>query len=348
MSTINCYEEYDLASKLIEINPWADMVKFARTGGEINSIAVRIARAASGKNKVAFCGYHGWHDWYLSANIANKKNLNSHLMKGFYLSGVPNDLKNTSFPFEFNNINSFKKILSQHDIGVVKIEVFRNDPPKKNFLKQLREICDQKNIVLIFDECTSGFRATYGGIYNLYDVIPDIVLYGKALGNGYPITACVGKKSVMEASNRSFISSTFWSERIGFSAGLATLDEMQKIKSWEKINNLGKYYKKNLKKISNENKIKLKITGLPALTSYYINHKYSDIYHAFITQELLKYNFLGTQTLYMSTAHSKKKIDLYMNKMNDIFKTIRQNLNNKNFIKELKGPLPKKPFERMN
>ena len=154
------------------------------------------------------------------------------------------------------------------------------------------------------------------------------------------------EKNQLWKSNRSFISSTFWSERIGFSAGLATLDEMQKIKSWEKINNLGKYYKKNLKKISNENKIKLKITGLPALTSYYINHKYSDIYHAFITQELIKYNFLGTQTLYMSTAHSKKKIDLYMNKMNDIFKTIRQNLNNKNFIKELKGPLPKKTFRK--
>ena len=348
MSTINCYEEYDLANKLIEINPWAEMVRFARTGGEINSIAIRIARAASGKNKVAFCGYHGWHDWYLSANIANKKNLNSHLMKGFFLSGVPSDLKNTSFPFKFNDINSFKRIINQHEIGVVKIEVFRNVPPKKIFLKQLREICNQKKIVLIFDECTSGFRATFGGIYNLYGINPDIVLYGKALGNGYPITACVGKRSIMEASKKSFISSTFWSERIGFSAGIATLNEMEKIKSWEKLNILGEYFKKNLKKISDDNKIGLEITGLPALTSYYIPHKYSDIFQAFITQELLKYKYLGTQTFYMSTAHSKKKIDKYLDRLNDIFKIIKENFDNKNFIKKLKGPLPKKPFERMN
>jgi glutamate-1-semialdehyde aminotransferase len=152
----------------------------------------------------------------------------------------------------------------------------------------------------------------------------------------------------MEASNKSFISSTFWSERIGFSAGLATLDEMEKTKSWEKLNTLGEYFKKNLKKISVDNKIGLEITGLPALTSYYIPHKYSDIFQAFITQELLKYKYLGTQTFYMSTAHSKKKIDSYLDRLNDIFKIIKENFDNKNFIKKLKGPLPKKPFERMN
>lgn len=349
MSTLNCYEEYDLAEELIKMNPWANMVKFAKTGGEINSVAIRIARAASGKNKVAFCGYHGWHDWYLSANLSSSKNLNNHLMKGFFTSGVPEDLKNTSFPFEFNNINSLKKILSENkDIGVVKIEVFRNYPPSIKFLTELRFICNQKKIVLIFDECTSGFRSTYGGIYKNYGIEPDIVIFGKALGNGYPITACVGKREVMECANKTFISSTFWTERIGFSAALATLKEMKRLKSWNHVTKNGNYFIKNLKKIAKENEIKIEITGLPALTSYRILNTNHDLFHAYITQEMLKKSYLATQSLYMSISHTLKKIDLYLDKLNDIFRIVSKNLDNKNFINFLDGPLPKKPFQRMN
>ena len=348
-STLNSYEEYDLAQELININPWAKMVRFAKTGGEINSIAIRIARAASGKNKVAFCGYHGWHDWYLSANLSNNKNLNNHLMKGFYTLGVPKNLINTSFPFEFNNINSLKKILSIHkDVGVIKIEVFRNYPPDLNFLRELRSICNKQKIILIFDECTSAFRNNYGGVYENYGIEPDIVLYGKALGNGYPITACVGKEEVMNFAKKSFISSTFWTERIGFSAALATLKEMKRLKSWVYVNENGIFFKKNLEKIAKNNKINIEITGLPAITSYYIKDKNCDLFHAYITQEMLKIGYLATQTLYMSISHDKKKIDLYLNKLNDIFEFISKNLNNKNFANFLNGPLPNKPFRRMN
>ena len=241
MSTLNCPEEVYLAEKLIEIHPWSKMVRFARSGGEANSIAVRIARAASGKDKIAICGYHGWHDWYLSTNLQNEKGLDTHLLPGLSVVGIPKALSGTVFPFEYNNIESLENIIKTNDIGTIKMEVSRSFAPKKGFLESIRKIADEKNIILIFDECTSGFRETFGGLHKKYAVIPDMMMLGKALGNGYAITAVVGKEEIMSACEDTFISSTFWTERIGPSAALKTLDVMQKEKSWgKKLHTLGK------------------------------------------------------------------------------------------------------------
>ena len=233
LSTLNCKEEVILAEQLIKIHPWADMVKFARTGGEANAIAIRIARAASGKDNVAFCGYHGWHDWYLATNIKNEKNLNQHLLKGIQTKGVPNNLKGSIFPFEYNNFNQLKDLINKNKIGVICMEVMRNDYPKDNFLQKVRQIANKKNIVLVFDECTSGFRKNYGGLHLNFKVNPDIAIFGKALGNGYAITSIIGKRNIMETAQKSFISSTFWTERIGPAAAIETLNQMKKLKSWK-------------------------------------------------------------------------------------------------------------------
>ena len=239
MSTLNSPHEVRLAEKLIELHPWADMVKFARSGGEANSIAIRIARASSGKDNVAICGYHGWHDWYLSANLKNKSNLDTHLMSNLQIKGVPKNLKNQTYTFEYNDFEALKKIVKNKNIGTIKMEVSRNTPPQKNFLKKVRDIATKNNIILIFDECTSGFRETLGGLHKKYKVYPDMAMFGKALGNGYAITAVIGKREIMEASQKTFISSTFWTERIGPSAALATLKVMEKTKSWQIITKIG-------------------------------------------------------------------------------------------------------------
>jgi glutamate-1-semialdehyde 2,1-aminomutase len=164
MSTLNCPEEVYLAEKLIDMHPWADMARFARSGGEANAIAIRIARAASGKDKVAICGYHGWHDWYLSTNLSNDKSLDGHLLPGLDPKGVPRNLKDTTIPFQYNNFSELKKIVDTHNIGVIKMEVQRSEPPKDGFLEKVRKLATERNIVLIFDECTSGFRETFGGL----------------------------------------------------------------------------------------------------------------------------------------------------------------------------------------
>ena len=210
LTTLNCPEEVELAEKLLTIHPWKGMVKFARTGGEACSIAIRISRAHTNKELVLACGYHGWHDWYLASNLKNKENLNNHLLKKTSINGVPSNLKNTIKLFEYNKLEDFKKhILRNNNISSVIMEVSRNYLPSQNFLKEIRRITSKNKIVLIFDECTSGFRETYGGLYKKYKVIPDIVLYGKAIGNGYPLTAIVGKKEIMQAAQKTFISSTF-------------------------------------------------------------------------------------------------------------------------------------------
>ena len=259
MSTLNSTEELLLAEKLIELHPWAEMARFTRSGGEANAVAIRIARAYTGKDKVAICGYHGWHDWYLSSNIDGKNSLKKHLMDQVPVKGVPNSLKNTVYPFEYNNFSQLKNIISKNDIGVIKMEVQRNEKPKDNFLKKIRKIANDKKIILIFDECTSGFRQTYGGLHKLYNINPDMAIFGKALGNGYAINAIIGKKSIMEKCDSTFISSTFWTERVGPTAALATLDVMKKIKSWKVISNIGNKIKNNWKKIAKSHKLDLNI-----------------------------------------------------------------------------------------
>ena len=195
MSTLNCEEEVKLVEKLIKLHPWFEMGRLARTGGEANAIAIRIARAYSKKQNIAFCGYHGWHDWYLAANLNKKNNLSSHLMNDLPISGVNKNLKNTIYPFLYGNINQLKSLVKNKNIGIIKMEVQRDIKLDLNFLRQVRKIANENKIVLIFDECTSGFRANLGGLHKKYKIYPDICMFGKALGNGYAITAVLGKKN---------------------------------------------------------------------------------------------------------------------------------------------------------
>ena len=212
MGTLNSYEEVQLAEKLVELHPWADMARFSRTGGEACAIAIRIARAASGKDHVAFCGYHGWHDWYLSANLSHEKNLDSQLLPGLDTQGVPRELTGTTHPFYYNNIDSFNQVMSKYgdEIGVIIMEPQRGIPPKDDFLRKIRETASRKNMVLVFDEVSSGFHNNLGGIHLTLDVQPDIAIFAKAMGNGYPISAVIGRREVMDVAQDTFISSTMW------------------------------------------------------------------------------------------------------------------------------------------
>ena len=324
MSSLNSPEEILLAEKLLEIHNWADLVKFTRSGGEANSVAIRIARAATGKDNVAICGYHGWHDWYLASNLKNKENLNTHLIRNLSVKGVPKVLGDTVFPFEYNNIAQLKKIIDEKNIGTVKMEVQRNIQPKKNFLKEVRNICDNKKIVLIFDECTSGFRSCYGGLHLEYKINPDIAIFGKALGNGHAINAIIGKKEIMENTMNTFISSTFWTERIGSVAGLETLNLMKKIESWKIISKIGRNIKKNWNKIAKENSLNIKIQGIDALPNFNFETNSHNLYKTYISQEMLKKNILASNAVYTCINHSDKILSNYFDKLNDIFKMINK------------------------
>lgn len=349
MSSLNCPEEVYLAEKLIEINPWADMVRFARTGGEANSIAIRIARAASGKDNVAICGYHGWHDWYLSANHNGGDDLSVHLIPGLSPNGVPKNLKNSVFPFNYNNYEELLDIVEKNNIGVIKMEVIRNFEPKDGFLKKVRDLATAKNIVLVFDECSSGFRETFGGIFQKYNVEPDMVMFGKTIGNGYALTAVVGKRSVMEAAQNTFISSTFWTERIGPTAALATLKVMEREQSWNKITDTGKKMQKGWLALAEKNDLDITVSGIPAMTSYSFNSRNALEYKTLITQEMLKKGFLASTIFYACTEHTDEHLGNYFDELDKIYKTISKCESEKlNINTLLEGPVCHSGFKRLN
>jgi glutamate-1-semialdehyde 2,1-aminomutase len=344
MSSLNSYEDIELAEKLIDIHKWSDMAKFARSGGEANTIAIRIARAATNKDKVAICGYHGWQDWYLSANLSSKKNLNNHLFNNLNPLGVPKALKNTTFVFQYNNIVSLENILKKHDIGTIKMEVTREIEPKIDFLKKIRKICDEKKIVLIFDECTSGFRETFGGIHKKYKIFPDMMMLGKALGNGYAISAVLGKRGIMEAANSTFISSTMWTERIGTTAALATLAEMEKIKSWEYVSSLGKWLKSQWKILVDKHKLKIQIQGIDSIASFIFPQNNHLAYKTLITQEMLKKNILAANKIFLSTKHNRQNLLKYLEILDDVFFKISKIERGDSLKDHLKFPISYNPY----
>ena len=348
MSTLNAPEEVELTERLVELHPWADMARFARSGGEANSLAIRLARAASGKDNVAFCGYHGWHDWYLASNLSDSKGLDGHLLPGLDPHGVPKNLKDSVHPFEYNNFDKLEELVKTKNIGVVIMEVYRNKEPENNFLHRVRKLANEHNIVLVFDECTSGFRKNFGGLHKLYDVEPDVAMFGKALGNGYAVTAVLGKREVMQAAEKSFISSTFWTERIGSSAALATLKAMDKEKSWEKITSMGEEINKEWIKLSQEYELPITISGLAALTTFTFKSKNALAYKTLITQEMLKKGYLAATAVYVCTAHTPEIIKTYLENLKPLFQTIKECEEGRDIMTLLEGPIAHGGFKRLN
>ena len=351
MSTFNCPEEVYLAERLIELHPWSDMVRFARSGGEINSIAVRIARAATGRDIIAICGYHGWHDWYLSTNLHDDKNLDGHLLPGLEPSGVPRGLRGTTLPFKYNDIDELEKIIKENNgkIAAIKMEVSRNERPKDDYLQKVRDLASDNNIVLIFDECTSGFRETFGGLHKKYDVEPDIAIFGKALGNGYAVSAVVGRSDVMQMAQTTFISSTFWTERIGSAAGLKTLEVMEKEMSWDKITNTGIDIVSRWEVLAKKYNLKINTWGLPALAGFSFHSPDFLLYKTFITQEMLKKGYLASNSIYVCTEHSENIVNDYFKALEPIFAIIKEyQAGNQDISSLLESPICHSGFKRLN
>jgi|TARA_B110000259_G_C13996755_1_gene394699 glutamate-1-semialdehyde 2,1-aminomutase len=349
MTTLNCPEEVELTKKLLSLHPWAKMAKYARSGGEANAIAIRIARAATKKDAIAICGYHGWHDWYLSVNLRGKNKLSKHLLKGLDPLGVPKSLKNTVYPFNYGDFDEIEKIVKSKKVGTIKMEVSRLNLPDVNFLKKIRKLATKNKIVLIFDECTSGFRQNFGGLHMKYKIYPDIAMFGKALGNGYAITSVIGRKAIMKSAESSFISSTFWTERLGFVAGLETLKIMEQIKSWNVIRNYGKYFNQKIENLANKYELKINITGIESITSFNFLYKKNIAYKTFISQEMLKKKYLASNQIFITIYHTKKIINEYINKLDPVFKKIKYFENNDIDSKKfLKDKICHQNFQRLN
>jgi len=348
MSTLNSPAEVQLAERLIALHSWADMARFARSGGEANAIAIRIARAKTGKDKVAVCGYHGWHDWYLSANLSSDSNLDGHLLPGLEPSGVPRVLSGTTVPFEYNDLEGLRKLLISGEFAAVKMEVSRNLGPAEGFLESVREICTKFGVVLIFDECTSGFRETFGGLHLKYGVEPDLAMFGKAIGNGFAITAVIGAGEVMQAAQGTFISSTFWTERLGPVAALATMAEMETQKSWQRISSNGAVIKNHWRQTFSDLGLPARVQGLDALAGFSLEVPNWNAVKTLFTQEMLSRDMLATSSFNSSTAHSDALMTKYFEAFDDVFQGIAISLGDGSVESRLLGPAAHTGFRRLN
>jgi glutamate-1-semialdehyde 2,1-aminomutase len=348
LTTLNAPEEVYLAERLVSMHPWAEMVRFARSGGEANAISVRIARAAAGRSKVAFCGYHGWHDWYLAANLGDSNHLVGHLLPGLEPNGVPEDLRGSALPFEYNRFNQLEALVRDHDIGVIKMEVSRNLAPADDFLGKVRRLATERNIVLIFDECTSGFRQTFGGLHKQFGVEPDMATFGKTIGNGYALTAVIGRRDIMEAAQTTFISSTFWTERIGSAAALKTLEVMERIRSWETITQTGCAIIDGWEKLAQLHGLEIKVSGLPSLASYAFIGPNAGAYKTLITQEMLAKGYLASTSTYACIDHTPEIIAAYFEALSPIYGLIRECEDGRDVTSLLKGPICHDGFRRLN
>ena len=348
MATLNCYEDVELAELLLDLHTWARKVRFARTGGEAMAVAVRIARAFTKKDQVAFCGYHGWHDWYVCANLANGRNLDGQLLPGLAPAGISRGLKGTAIPFNYNNEIELQEIVRNHEVGVIVLEPIRHQIPKGNFLKNVRKIATDIGAVLIFDEITSGWRMNIGGVHSLYGVQPDIVVYGKAMSNGFPMAAIVGRGDVLDAAEDTFISSTYWTERIGPTASLATIGKMRELDVPAHLCSVGDRIGSAWRKLANEHELEISVVGIPPLITF----KFDDDADAqalmtLFTQEMLKRGFLASKSVYVSYSHTYELISSYLENVDEVFGIVKRSIDMHTTEKLLDGPVAHEGFKRL-
>ena len=332
MCTLNAPEEVELAELLLELHPWADMVRYAKTGGEALSIAVRIARASTRKEIVLVCGYHGWHDWYLAANLEKGDPLSYVHLSGLEPNGVPSGLADTNFIFSYNNFDRFMELINKYDgrIAAVVMESIRNTYPENNFLQKIRTETEKRGIVLIFDEVSAGFRLCCGGAHLVLGVTPDMITLGKALSNGYPMAAILGKENVMMAAQDTFISSTYWTERIGLSASIATIQKYRDKKVEKHLDHIGTIVKNGLHEVADRHGITIAISGINPLAHFEFQYDNPLLYKTFFTQEMLKRGYLATTAIYASYAHTDEIVASYLEAVDEVFA----------LIEKLEGKLP--------
>ncbi len=307
-ATLASPDEVKLADVLLDLHPWAGKVRYARGGGEALGLAVRIARAATGKSGIAFCGYHGWSDWYLAANLGDDAALDGHLLPGLQPLGVPRELAGTAVPFRYNDVESFRAALKKLDgkLAAVVMEPMRSEFPRDGFMQNVIDACHAAGAVFVLDEVTSGWRFGFPGAAPVLGIEPDIAVYAKAMSNGYPAGAIVGKKEVMDASNNSFISSSYWTDGVGTAASLACIGKMRREGVQKHVWSLGERLQAGLREVASRHPaLSLKIGGMPCAPSLVFANPAAK---PLMIRHMLQRGFLMSSQLYVTWCHDDEKV----------------------------------------
>jgi glutamate-1-semialdehyde aminotransferase len=349
MCTLNCPEDVTLADLLCEIHPWADLVRYARCGGEAMAVAVRVARARSRRGTVVFCGYHGWHDWYLAANAGSSDALGGHLLPGLEPAGVPAQLAGTAIPFVYNDLSGFHAAVERagDDLGAVVMEPTRGTDPAPGFLETIREVTRSRGIPLVFDEVTAGWRLNTGGIHLRLGVAPDIAVFAKGISNGYPMAAIIGTGDVMQAAQDTFVSSTYWTERIGPSAALATIRKHRALDAGSLLADAGARVQQGWKCAARTAGLDITVSGLAPLARFTLNYSNAQAMRTLFTQEMLDRGYLASNLFYAMVAHTAGLVDGYICAVREVFALLKEAVDEGSVERRLRGPVAHSGFYRL-
>jgi len=350
ITTLNSPQEVELAELLCELHPWADKVRYTRTGGEAMMVAVRIARVYSGKSGVACCGYHGWGDWYLAANLDEDRALDGHLLPGLQPNGVPRELVGTAHTFRYNHIEDLEKIVAEHGktLGVIVMEPLRFTDPVDGFLEKVRRIADKTGAVLIFDEITAGWRHVVGGVHLKLGVTPDIAVFAKSMSNGIPMAAVIGQGPVMQAAQESFISSTYWTEAMGPAAAIACLNKMRRVDLPAHTAAAGAAVQKGWRALAEKHRLDISVMGWSALCNFSLNYGEQALpLKTLLTQEMLDRGYLANTTFYATLAHTRQVVSDYLAALDEAFATLASALADESVRSRLRGPVVHGGFARL-
>jgi glutamate-1-semialdehyde aminotransferase len=321
--------EVELARALIDAIPSAEAVRYCKGGGEANTIAVRIARGYTGREKVLFCGYHGWHDWYLAANLENEAVLDTHLLPGIRPQGVPRGLAGTALPFRYNDLDSLEQQLDRNrgHVAAIILEASRGASlPAPGFLEGVRALASDHGAVLIFDEVVTGFRLALGGAQERFGVTPDLATYAKAISNGYAMGAVVGRHEVMQVVGDMFVSSTYWSDAVGLAAALATVRELRRREAFRHIGVLGERFQARFDELAAEHELPLHTAGLPQQFAIVADGGDATTKRAlkdFYVQEMTRRGFFTSFGVSPCYAHTDDDLELATAAWREVFSLMR-------------------------
>lgn len=322
--------EVELSELLVEVIPCAEMVRFGKNGSDVTTAAVRVARAYTGREKIACCGYHGWQDWYIGTTPMNR--------------GVPKSTRELTLPFEFNNIGSLEKIFTENpgEIAAVIIEPVTLKIPENNFLRDVKALTHFNGAVLVFDEIVSGFRIALGGAQEYFSVIPDLATFGKGMANGMPLSAVVGKREIMKEFEETFFSFTFGGEALSLAAAVATITEIRE------RNSIAHFFKQGSKLKEGYNQLaqSLRLTeytqsiGLPAYSGVTFRDaagKDSLELKSLFQQEMIKKGILTLGVNLLCLSHSDDDIDKTLAAYETALRKIKKAMDEGNIVKYLEG-----------
>lgn len=322
--------EGELAEMLVEIIPCAEMVRFGKNGSDATAGAVRVARAYTGRDRVAFCGYHGWQDWYIGATPRNR--------------GVPEAVRELTHGFTYNDPASLEKLFLQYpgEFAAVIMEPMNTEDPAPGFLEKVREISHREGALLVFDEIITGFRFSLGGAQELFNIEPDLASFGKSMANGFPISAVVGKREFMKEMEEIFFSFTFGGEAVSLAAAIATIRKIQAEKVVNRLWETGAVIYEAVQRLLGEHSLHnfIEIKGKPPWTLLLFKD-YGEVtsweIKSLFMQEMLERGLLISAGHNISYSHSDDDIKKLLDSYNAVFSILRRAVEERSIRERLYG-----------